>query len=56
MVWIRTFALFAVYVLVVTPIGLVLRVIHDPLHRRRDRAAATYWDVLLDTPDNPRLR
>lgn len=56
MVWIRTLALFAVYVLVVTPIGLLLRVIHDPLHLRWDRAAVTYWDVLLDIPDNPRLR
>lgn len=56
MVRIRTFALFAVYVLVVTPIGLLLRVIHDPLHRWRDRTAVTYWDVLLDTPDNPCLR
>lgn len=36
--------LFLVYYLVVTPIGLVLRLTgHDPMKRRLDRQAATYW-------------
>ena len=33
-----------VYFVVITPVGLALRVLRrDPLERRRDRAAATYW-------------
>lgn len=36
--------LAAVYYLLFTPIGLVLRLTgHDPLHRRIDRDATTYW-------------
>lgn len=36
--------LAAIYYLVVTPIGLVMRVLgHDPLHRAFDRSADTYW-------------
>jgi len=33
-----------IYFFVVTPIGLVMRVFgYDPLHRRLDRSAKTYW-------------
>jgi fatty acid desaturase len=33
-----------VYYLVVTPIGLVMRVLgHDPMHRGFDRQAGSYW-------------
>ena len=33
-----------VYYGVVTPIGLVMRLLgHDPMHRGFDRDAATYW-------------
>jgi hypothetical protein len=36
--------LAAIYYLVATPIGLTLRLFgHDPLHRRCDREAETYW-------------
>jgi hypothetical protein len=36
--------LLAVYYLVVTPIGLVMRLIgYDPLNRRFDRSAKSYW-------------
>lgn len=36
--------LAAVFVLVVVPLGLVYRLLgHDPLRRRLDRGAATYW-------------
>lgn len=32
------------YYLVITPIGLVMRLVgHDPLHRRFDRTASSYW-------------
>ena len=36
--------LLAVYYLVLTPIGLILRLLrHDPLDRRFDRLATSYW-------------
>ena len=35
--------LTVVYFVVVTPIGLVSRLIRDPLARRRNRRATTYW-------------
>ncbi|MBB5120587.1 hypothetical protein [Streptomyces eurocidicus] len=35
--------LFAVYYLVVTPVGLVSRRLRDPLARRWDPRARTYW-------------
>ena len=39
-----TLALAIVYYLMVTPIGLVFRLMgRDPLHRRFDPSAATYW-------------
>jgi hypothetical protein len=37
-----------VYFVVVTPIGLASRLIHDPLSRRRDRRATTYWIASTD--------
>jgi hypothetical protein len=40
--------LAAVYYLVVTPIGLVSRLIHDPLSRRWNRDAQSYW-ILTNT-------
>lgn len=41
---IGTLALAIVYYLMVTPIGLVFRLIgHDPLDRRFDPSASTYW-------------
>jgi hypothetical protein len=41
----RTFMLLVVYWLLVTPAGLVLHVIHDPLRLHWDRTAPTYWDM-----------
>lgn len=33
-----------IYYLVVTPIGLIMKVVgYDPLHRKFDQAASTYW-------------
>lgn len=40
---IGNFLLVAVYFLVATPFGLASRLIHDPLSRRRNQRAATYW-------------
>ena len=37
-------AMAGIYYLVVTPIGLIMRLGgHDPMHRRFDRAARSYW-------------
>ena len=37
-------ALAATYYLVLTPIGLLLRLVHgNPLDRAPDRSAASYW-------------
>ena len=45
--------LAAVFYLVVTPIGLLMRLVgNDPMHRRWDRAAKTYW-VEHDPHRNP---
>jgi hypothetical protein len=35
--------LLALYTLAVIPAGLVTRLLHDPLHRRPDRRATSYW-------------
>jgi hypothetical protein len=37
-----------VYFVVVTPIGLVTRLVRDPLARRRNRRATTYWIPAAD--------
>ncbi len=37
-----------IYFLVATPFGLVSRLIHDPLSRRRNRQASTYWTTSTD--------
>lgn len=39
--------LFLLYLLVFTPIGLVSRLVRDPLRRKWDSRAQTYW-VLVD--------
>ncbi|MEV0225212.1 hypothetical protein [Streptomyces sp. NPDC050704] len=44
----RTFLLFLVYCLVVTPVGLLSRVAGDPMARRRHSGNKTYW-----TPPTP---
>ena len=35
--------LFVAYFVVITPVGLVLRLFHDPMQRRFDRQAHSYW-------------
>jgi ABC-type uncharacterized transport system permease subunit len=43
------------YFLVVTPIGLVMRLAgNDPMQRRFDRSAATYWVTRTPTTDSRR--
>lgn len=39
----RKALLFVFYVAVVTPIGLVLRAVRDPMQRKVHRPAGTYW-------------
>ncbi|WP_204840879.1 hypothetical protein [Saccharothrix algeriensis] len=39
----RTLLLGALYFLVVTPIGLVARLVRDPMARRWDENAQSYW-------------
>lgn len=44
--WLLTHLVLAlIYYLVLTPAGLVMRLAgHDPMRRRFDRGAASYWD------------
>lgn len=45
----------AVYFLVITPIGLIMRLAgRDPMERRFDPTAKTYWKVRPPAPDNAR--
>ncbi|GGV27363.1 hypothetical protein GCM10010260_79790 [Streptomyces filipinensis] len=45
----RTFLLFLVYCFVVTPVGLVSRVVKDPMTRRRPARTTTYWTAPTPT-------
>ncbi|MFF6909212.1 hypothetical protein ACFY9Q_25150 [Streptomyces sp. NPDC012389] len=46
----RTFLLLIAYYLVVTPVGLLSRLAHDPLARRWNRRADTYWTAPAPSP------
>jgi len=35
--------LFIVFYLLITPIGFLMRLRHDPMERRLDRSATSYW-------------
>ncbi len=35
--------LFILYFLVITPVGALVRIFHDPMARRFDRTAKSYW-------------
>lgn len=52
MAWIVSHAIVAViYYLVLTPIGLLMRLVgRDPLSRRFDRSAPTYWARMRRVP------
>jgi hypothetical protein len=39
----RKVLLFVFYIVLVTPVGLVLRVVRDPLRRRLDGRVPSYW-------------
>ena len=54
--WLASLVLFAVvYFLLITPIGLVLRAaVRDPLARRLDRDAKSYWTPRPPAPDADR--
>ena len=51
--WVMSHLILGViYYLVVTPVGLLLRIAgRDPLHRRFDRDATTYWIDRGERPD-----
>ena len=52
---VSTVVLAAVYFLVLTPVGLLMRLLgRDPMFRRFDRAAATYWRVHTPPADSGR--
>ena len=50
--WVVSHVLLAVvFYLVVTPIGLIMRLCgRDPMHRRFDKTAATYWIPRTEQP------
>lgn len=42
--WVVSHAIVAVsYFLVITPVGYLMRLSHDPMRRRFDRSAKSYW-------------
>ncbi|MDH3719217.1 MAG: SxtJ family membrane protein [Planctomycetota bacterium] len=44
--------LTGIYLLLITPIGLLMRLVgYDPMKRRFDRSAETYWVTREPTPD-----
>jgi len=51
--WIVSHVIVAVaYFLVITPIGYLMRLSHDPMRRRFDRSATSYWvDCEPSKPD-----
>ncbi|MER7852980.1 hypothetical protein ACWEJZ_23505 [Streptomyces bacillaris] len=46
----RTLLLLLAYYLVVTPVGLLSRLVDDPLARRWNRRADTYWNAPPPSP------
>jgi len=52
--WVMSHLILAlIYYLVLTPVGLALRAAgRDPLHRRFERDARSYW---IDRPDRPEV-
>ncbi|RZS30529.1 hypothetical protein EV193_11649 [Herbihabitans rhizosphaerae] len=39
----RNVLLAIVYVVVIVPVGLIIRAVRDPLSRQLDRSAGSYW-------------
>jgi len=50
-----TALLFAAYLLVISPVGLVIRLFRDPLHRRPDSRLDTYWISTRTSTAPPRI-
>ncbi|MBN0049115.1 hypothetical protein JS756_34555 [Streptomyces actuosus] len=46
----RTFLLLIAYCLIVTPIGLLSRLVGDPMTRRWNRRTDTYWIPSVPSP------
>lgn len=52
--WVMSHVVLAVlYFVVITPLGVVLRLFHDPMLRRIDRSARSYW-IPRDPPERTR--
>jgi hypothetical protein len=43
---VRRVALLLTYILVVSPIGLISRMVRDPMRRRWSHRSRSYWDLL----------
>ena len=53
--WAAAALLAAIYYLVITPIGVIMRVCgYDPMQRRYDRNAKTYWKRRENQDDTKR--
>ncbi|CAM3786848.1 hypothetical protein NOGI109294_13280 [Nocardiopsis gilva] len=48
----RNVLLFIMYFAIVTPVGLAIRLFHDPLHRQRDASVQSYWVHVESNPPN----
>ncbi len=50
--WINTrIILTCLYVLVVSPLGLIVRVFRDPLSRKKEEKQPSYWQMKADGPN-----
>ncbi|REF00413.1 hypothetical protein [Thermomonospora umbrina] len=48
-----TVLLALAYLTIVTPVGVVSRLVHDPLHRRWNKETGTHWHLIKE-PQPPR--
>ncbi len=52
--WINTrIILTCLFALVVSPVGLIMRIFRDPLNRRKDEKQPSYWLAKADGPITP---
>lgn len=54
--WVNTrIILTCLYVLVVSPVGLMMRIFRDPLKRHNGEAQPTYWIMKANGPAKPQI-
>ncbi len=54
--WINTrIILTCLYVLVVSPVGLIMRMFRDPLSRNKEEKQLSYWRTKADAPNMPQI-